>query len=139
MGRSTLGVAPLGIVPNGSGVGRTSFAWQPPPSIVGTKVKLFRRPRCAAAFPALVKESCQMRSRSGPVFRVIAAVRWEEPTIGPTVMLSSPGAKPPALGLVITILLAPEFSSTGSRTGTGESKVLPFTIRAVAGPSLAEI
>src|SRR5882762_5846464 len=47
--------------------------------------------------------------------------------------------KLPALGLVITILLAPAFSSTGSRTGTGESKVLPFTIRAVAVPSLAEI
>jgi hypothetical protein len=69
----------------------------------------------------------------------MAAVRLEEPTIGPTVMLSSPGAKPPALGLVITILFAPAFSCTGSRTGTGESKVLPFTTWAVAGPSLTEI
>src|SRR6202007_53008 len=87
------------IGPTGSGIGSRTLALQPWLPVLGTIVKLFSSVCVAAELPPLARVPCHRRRPPGPVLRVIAALRSGVPTMGATVMLSSPGANPPALGL----------------------------------------
>src|ERR1700741_4390936 len=57
-------------------------------------------------------------------------------TIGATVMLSSPGANPPAFGLPNEIVLTPAWSRTGMTMGCGSLKVLPLRSSSIGVPLL---
>src|SRR6201993_1532188 len=107
IGTSTERVDEGAIGPTGTGIGSRTLALQPWLPILGTIVKLFSSVCVAAELPPLASVTCHRRRPAGPALRVTAALRSGLPTIGATVMLSSPGANPPALGLPNEIVLTP--------------------------------
>src|ERR1700760_3939514 len=124
------------IGPTGSGIGRRTLALQPWLPVLGTIVKVFSSVCVAAELPPLVSVTCHRRRFAGPALRVTAALRSGVPTIGATVMLSSPGANPPALGLPNEIVLTPAWSCTGMTRGCGSLKVLPLRSSSIGVPLL---